>query len=149
MIYNESFVKEEIVKTSEKLPGQIKIALEKGNILNKEWRNENKKLNSKINDCIFIENNIKKIKEIKSDIEKCNLKKVNIQFLPDNEQIKNFLNEIKNFGSLYDAELIYKFNFRQGQNYTISKNGLIATKSDGGNAWNCTILGDKEIPKIK
>ena len=106
-------------------------------------------MNSKINDCIFIENNITKIKEIKSDIEKCNLKKVNIQFLPDNEQIKNFLNEIKNFGSLYDAELIYKFNFRQGQNYTISKNGLIATKSDGGNAWNCTILGDKEIPKNK
>ena len=71
MIYNESFFKEDKIKISEKLPGQIKLALEKGNILNKEWLNINKQLNSKINDCIFIENNISKIKEIKSDIEKC------------------------------------------------------------------------------
>ena len=148
-IYDESFIKEDTIKISQKLPGQIKLALEKGNALNKEWLNENKKLNLKINDCIFIENNISKIKEIKSDIEKCNSKKVNIQFLPEEDEIKNFLNEIKNFGSLYDTELIYKFKFKKGPNYVVSESGLVATKNSGGNGWNCTIFGDKEIPKNK
>ena len=69
--------------------------------------------------------------------------------MPADKEINNFLNEIKNFGSLFDKELIFKFKFKQGQNYIISKDGLIATKSDGGNDWNCTIFGDKEIPKNK
>jgi len=149
MIYNESFFKEDRIKISEKLPGQIKLSLEKGNILNKEWLNINKQLNSKINDCIFIENNISKIKEIKSDIEKCNSKKINILFFPEDKGITNFLNEIKNFGELYDENLIYKFKFKPGQNCIISNNGSIATKNEGGNNWNCTIFGDKEIPKNK
>ena len=59
------------------------------------------------------------------------------------------MNEIKNFGSLYDAELIYKFKFKKGPNYIISKNGLVASKNSGGDDWNCTIFGDKEIPKNK
>ena len=148
-IYDESFFKEETIKISEKLPSQMKLALEKGNILDKEWLNDNKKLNSKINDCIFIENNISKIKEIKNDIEKCNSRKINIQFLLDDNEIKNYLNEIKNFGCLFDSEKIYKFQFKPGQNYIISNNGLIATKNNGGNGWNCTVFGDKEIPKNK
>ena len=120
-IYDESFFKEETIKISEKLPSQIKLALEKGNILDKEWLNDNKKLNSKIN----------------------------IQFLLDDNEIKNYLNEIKNFGCLFDSEKIYKFQFKPGQNYIISNNGLIATKNNGGNGWNCTVFGDKEIPKNK
>ena len=130
------------------MPGQIKLALEKGNVLNKGWLNDNKKLNSKINDCISIENNISIIKGIKSDIEKCNTKKVNIQFIPEDDEI-NLLDEIKNFGSLYDSELVYKFKFKKGQNYIISNNGLVATKNAGGNSFNCTIFGNKEIPKNK
>ena len=34
-------------------------------------------------------------------------------------------------------------------NYTLDKNGLIATKTGGGDGWNCTIIGNKEIPKNK
>ena len=149
-IYNESFFKEDIIKISEKLPGQIKIALEKGNILNKEWVDDKKKISSKIYDCIFIESNISKIKEIKSNIEKYNSKKLNIQFLPDEDNIKTFLEEIKEFGCLLDTEdTNFKFKFKPGQNYTISKNNSVATKNGGGNNWNCTIFGDKEIPKDK
>ena len=44
---------------------------------------------------------------------------------------------------------IFKFRFREGKNYTISDNGRIATKTSGGYGWNCTIIGDKEIPKNK
>ena len=31
----------------------------------------------------------------------------------------------------------------------INNKGLVATKINGGNDWNCTIIGDKEIPKNK
>ena len=31
----------------------------------------------------------------------------------------------------------------------MNNNGLIATKTSGGDNWNCTIIGDKEIPKNK
>ena len=69
--------------------------------------------------------------------------------MPDDNEIKNYLDEIKNFGCLFDSEQIYKFKFKPGKNYIISNNGLIATKNNGGNGWNCTVFGDKEIPKNK
>lgn len=69
--------------------------------------------------------------------------------MPDDNEIKNYFEEIKNFGCLFDSEQIYKFKFKPGQNYIISNNSLIATKNNGGNEWNCTIFGDKEIPKNK
>ena len=31
----------------------------------------------------------------------------------------------------------------------MSNNGLLATKNKGGDAYNCVIMGDKEIPKDK
>ena len=36
--------------------------------------------------------------------------------------------------------------FKEGKNYKVTKNGLIATKI-GENKWDCVVLGDKEIPK--
>ena len=42
-----------------------------------------------------------------------------------------------------------KFKFKSGQNYSVSNYGLMATKDKGGDNWNCTIIGDKEIPKNK
>ena len=49
--------------------------------------------------------------------------------------MNKLLEEIKKFGP--------------GNNYTLSNNGLIATKSSGGYDWNCIVMGDKEIPKNK
>ena len=43
----------------------------------------------------------------------------------------------------------FNFCFRKGINYTLSKDGKIAEKTSGGYDWNCTIVGDKEIPKNK
>ena len=58
---------------------------------------------------------------------------------------------IKSFGKINENILSYEleFKFKPGKNYTISNNGLIATKTGGGNNWNCSIIGDKEIPKNK
>ena len=50
---------------------------------------------------------------------------------------------MKIFGEITNE---YKFKFKEGKNYNVTKNGLIATKI-GKNGWDCVVLGDKEIPK--
>ena len=71
--FNELFIKEDIIRESEKLPNKIKASLEKGRLIDKEWNDNN--LNSLISDCIDIENNIKAIKEVDEIINKNNLNK--------------------------------------------------------------------------
>ena len=129
------------------IENNIKTLIDKGKLLlNVEWNDENK-LIERINDCINIEENIKNIIEINENINKCNSKKINIQFLPENEQDIELITNIKQFGEIiYNED--FKFKFKPGNNYNISNNGLIATKS-GDSAWNCVIMGEKEIPKDK
>ena len=58
----------------------------------------------------------------------------------------NLEENIKKFGKIAEENMFY-FKFKQGNNYSITNNGYIATKSSGGDSWNCVITGDKEIPK--
>ena len=84
--YNNLYFKEDIIKESEKLPNKIKISLEKGKLIDKEWNDDN--LNSLINDCVNIENNIEEINKINENIKKCNLNKnMNIIYNIEKEQI--------------------------------------------------------------
>ena len=145
-IYDKFYFKEEIIKRGEKIPNLIQTFLEKGKLLNNEWNDDNN-LIERINDCINIENNIKNITEINEYILKCNSKKINIKFLPEDEQITGLIGHIKKFGEIFNEEdMKLKFKFRQGNNYNTSNNDLIATKY-GKTSWNCAIVGDKEIPK--
>ena len=97
--FGDKYFNEDIIKKGEKLPKQIKVSLEKGKSINKEWDNNN--LNSYINDCINIENNIKEINIINESINKCNTnKKIKIKFSPKKEQLNNFLETIKSFGKI-------------------------------------------------
>ena len=147
-IFDKSFFKEELIKNGEKIPKQIKIYKEKGKKIIKEWDDDNNKLNSRINDCINIENNIKNIIEINESIDKCKSKKVDIHFYTEEEvQISEFLEKIKKFGEIKEEELEYKFKFKPGNNYNVTNSGLLATKNNGGDKWNCVIIGDKEIPR--
>ena len=93
-------LKEENFKKSDKLPDKIKKILEKGKRIDNEWNND-KKLNSIINDCI-IENNINEIKMIIESIKKYNSNNndLKIKFIPDDNGINDFLQVIKKFGSL-------------------------------------------------
>ena len=75
-IYDEKFLKEDIIKESEKLPNKIKLSLEKGKKIDNNWEDENK-INSLINDCVNIENNIKEINVVNESI-----KKYKIQIMP-------------------------------------------------------------------
>ena len=102
--YNDVFCNEEIIKENVKLPNKIKLALEKGKLINNEW-NDNNKLNSIINDCIYIENNIKNINLINSNINKLKLHKdIEINFIPDNEDLDKFIQNIKKFGNILDID---------------------------------------------
>ena len=49
-IFNDKYLNEDIIKKGEKLPKQIKLYLDKGKEINKEWDEDN--LNLYIYDCI-------------------------------------------------------------------------------------------------
>ena len=144
-VYEKTFFKEDLLKKGEKMPNQIIKNLEVGKKLNQEWDGDNNKMIKNICGCINIENNIQNVIEINESIEQSNKKEINIQFFPGEEQISKFIENIKTFGEITDE---YNFIFKQGNNYTVTKNGLIATK-DSDNRWDCVIIGDKEIPKNK
>ena len=99
--YNNKYFNEKIIKESEKLPNKIKLSLEKGKKINKEW-NEKEKINLYLNDCINIENNIEEINFINEKIEKYNSNNdIKISFVPEeNREIENFLEIIKTFGKI-------------------------------------------------
>ncbi len=149
--FDDLYFKEEIIHHCENLPSKIKKSQEKGKLIEKEWNNN--KLNALLNDCINIENTMEQIKEMNESIEKCNSNKIKINFLPEKEnELNEFLEKIKIFGKLEvnnENDMNFYFKFKNGKNYTVSNNDLIATKNEGGDDWNCTIVGNKEIPKNK
>ena len=105
-MYDKLYIKEELVKESEKLPNKIKIYLEKGKIINEDWDKDNK-LNLIINDCINIENNIKNINKIHNNINKFTNNEINIYFYPQEvKSINSFLESIKNFGQIITDDFL-------------------------------------------
>ena len=102
--FDSLYFKEDFINQGNKLPNEIKQSLEKGKSLN----NENNDLNKFINNCIIIENNIKKIQIIKENIEECNTKVIEINFFPKKEdEINEFIDKIKSFGEIKE-EILYK-----------------------------------------
>ena len=85
------------------MPSKTKILIEKGKKGANEWEDKNK-LNSIINDCIDIENNIKDINLVNERIKMSSLMiKYEVKFNPEkNEDINIFLEKIKQFGSVYN-----------------------------------------------
>ena len=95
--FDNNFFDEDIIKKSEKLPSQIKTSLEKGKLIENEWKNEDE-LNILINDCINIENNLKDINNINDSVKKYNQNnKKNYRFFAYED---DFILKIKNLGSL-------------------------------------------------
>ena len=105
-IFNEKYGDENIIKKSEKLPNKINIYLEKGKIIDKEWNSN--EINKIINDCIKIENIFADINKIKESIKEFKLyDKILINFNPEENEINDFLNNIKKFGSIVDDYIKY------------------------------------------
>ena len=98
--FNELYFKEELIKEGEKLPNKIKLSLEKGKNIDKNWDDYNE-LSSLINDCINIENNINYINIINDSIKKCNNSNYKVKFLPDDDnEINKCLETIKKYGDI-------------------------------------------------
>ena len=107
--FNIKFINEDIIKKREKLPKQIKLSIEKGKSIDKEW--DDKKLYSYINDCINIENNIKVINSINDKVNKSNLnKKIQFNFFPKENQLESITNTIKTFGKIFYNN---KYSFKE------------------------------------
>ena len=94
------FINENIIKESDKLPTKINNFLKNSKMINDEW-NKNK-LSKSINDCIDMEKKIKEIDKINEKIRNC---KINIyseiKFIPEEPEIKKFIETIKKFGLIY------------------------------------------------
>ena len=97
--YERTYFSEQLVKKSEKLTNDIKISLENGRRINKEW-NENNKLSSILNDCLDIEMNIKDINIINENLEKVKIINTDIYFTTDNIDNCDIFKNIKNFGKI-------------------------------------------------
>ena len=105
-LYNNKYFNEEIIKKGDKLPKQIKLSLEKGKLIDKEW--DKNDLYSNINDCINIENNIKKINIINESIKKCKTdNKIKFEFSPKEDSFNSFLESLNSFGKIHLSN--YKF----------------------------------------
>ena len=72
----------------------MKKSLDKRKLIENNWNN-NDKLNSLINDCLNIENNINKINNINKGIEKFNINQGKILFIRNENE---FIEKIKIFG---------------------------------------------------
>ena len=107
--FDEIYVNDNIIKQSENLPNKIKASLEKGKSLDKEWNDDNI-LNSFINECINIENNIEEINIINKNIKKNNeSQNFEIMFYPDKEKdINEFIEKIKKFGDISNSTIFYE-----------------------------------------
>ena len=92
--FENNYFNEDILKECDKLPNKIKVSLEKGKIIEKDW--DNNKLNVIINDCIDIENNIKNINNINDKIKKSKSNNVELKFISEGEIL--LLESIKKFG---------------------------------------------------
>ena len=149
--FNNLYFNEDLIKESENLPKKIKISLEKGKALDKDW-NDNE-LNCVINDCIEIENNIKDINLINQNIQKSNSNKnKEIKFNPDEDGINNILEIIKNFGKISYKVFSFRncpLNINENRKYIISGEKMnILTKTGTNCNWMGTIC-ENELEKSK
>ena len=63
--------------------------------------------------------------------------------------LRSIYKAIKSNFCIKEIKTLNSFKWKNGPNYKLSQNNLIATKESGGNTWNCSILGDFILPKNK
>ena len=150
--FDKNFFGEKFLKESSELPKRIQKILINGKSINKEW-NENK-LTYLVNECINIENNITKINDINNTINTYNTKTIKINYIEDEEKIKEFPQIVKNIGNLIiGKEFKYRFrecpkDFDKNKKYEIlGKKQNIALKI-GEKCWT-PILCKYELKKNK
>ena len=125
--FDTLYFKEDIIKESEKLPDKIKILLEEGMNVHNEW--DDNKLCLLINTCLKIENNIKEINIIDDNLKKYKKFNFEIQFIPEEEEIKQFKETLKTFGKIDFKFSKFENNTEDTKDYSyecINNNALVA-----------------------
>ena len=104
--FGELYINENIIKEGEKTPNKIKNLLKKCKLTDKSWKKNN--LNSLINDCIVIENDIKNIQDINKNIQilESNIN-IEIKFKPENSEISKYIEIFNKFGEIYKENRVY------------------------------------------
>ena len=105
-IFEETFLNEDIIRKLDKLPNKIKLSLEKGKLINENWKKDYK-LNALINDCLNIENNIKELKMIDDILKKRNELNIEIKFMYGENEVNDIFETIKKLGHVSD-KIIFK-----------------------------------------
>ena len=152
-LYKEKYFDDDIIKNAEKTPKQIKISLEKGKLLNKEWNDNN--IYSNINVCINIENNLKKLNKISQNISKYKINEIKIRFSPNDILLNNFIDSIKSFGKIYYNNYSFKEcpkDIKDERKYEITgdeRNILTKTGKNGYMGTICENELDKSIEEHK
>ena len=115
--FDDAYFDEKIIKESERLPEKIKNLL--GETENINYYNNEKELSLFINFCIKVENNIKSINEINTNIQKCkNSENKKIMFFPKDETgINELISNIKKFGKLstYDDDIVSSLIIKENE----------------------------------
>ena len=146
------FFKEDLIKEGEKLPDKVKLSLEKGKAIDKEWEDKNK-LYTIINDCINIEHNIKDINIINDSIKKCNLiSDLQIKFSPKEDGIKKFLGTIKEFGNIYYINFNFKEcpnNITENRKYEVVGDKRNIVTKTGTNGFWTGVICENQFQKSK
>ena len=148
--FNEIYFEEDIIKNSEKLPKKVKISLENGKLIDKEWKDN--ELNSMVNDCIDIEKNIQYVNEINNNINNFNSNnKMKIELFPKEDGINEFIEKVRTFGKISS---VFKFkkcpsNAKDCFKYTVSgENENIFTKNGTQGYWTAGLC-EYELKKSK
>ena len=135
---------------------KIKSNEKKLDLLNKALIDINK-INESLNkndiglDETFLSKNDKNINNVYDEINKYK-KEIELQennFTYDENILNEIIDKINNFGKFDNNSKYLKFNWKSGPNYSLSNNNNIATKINGGNSYNCNILGNIILPKNK
>ena len=144
--FDDLYIKEDLIKQSEKLPKKIKDSLEKGKHIDKEW-NDKDKLSSLINECLIIEDNIKNINILNEKVNEFNSMDLDFEFSLNDEEVNNFIENIKNFGNInYNVNSLFKFEWENHFDCEFSNNNkkLKKIKNEG---WKTNIKGNKILKK--
>ena len=95
---------EKLIKEYEKIPKKINEILDKRKTLDEKMK-DSFLLNSYINDCINIEKDFLKIKEINDSVIKYNInQEIKLFFFPGEKNIDKIYKDIKFFGKIYQKE---------------------------------------------
>ena len=100
LIYEKNYFNKNFIKDIERMSNQIKLSIDKGKNILKNYNNKDTNLGSLIYNCIQIEEQIDNMNLIMEKIDKYEKnKKIKIDLKLKEEEIK-FLMNIKNFGDI-------------------------------------------------